>query len=123
MRLEAVKVVGDRNVPRGQLTWRTAPQQPPSWTMAIQLHLRATPAGAEGGRLRARGVRSALRARLRLPAGADTDRASWGVRLKQRWLAPSTYMWLALQSRVAPPLMCTFCCTRSTSSPLPATGE
>lgn len=38
--LEALKLVGDSNVPRGKLTWRTAPAQPASWTMPVQLNLR-----------------------------------------------------------------------------------
>ena len=41
--LEALKLVGDSNVPRGKLTWRTAPAQPASWTMSVQLHLRDNP--------------------------------------------------------------------------------
>jgi hypothetical protein len=38
-------VVGDANVPRGQLTWRTAAGQvaSPAWRMPVQLRLRDAP--------------------------------------------------------------------------------
>ena len=41
-RIEALKIVGDHNVPRGRLSWRTARGQveEPSWRMPIQLQLR-----------------------------------------------------------------------------------
>ena len=41
-RLEAVRVVGDHNVPRNKLTWRTARgvAAAPTWRMPIQLQLR-----------------------------------------------------------------------------------
>ena len=41
-RLEAIKIVGDHNVPRGHLTWRSARGQAdaPMWRMPIQLQLR-----------------------------------------------------------------------------------
>ena len=40
--IEAVKLVGDHNVPRGKLTWRTERGQAdaPAWRMAISLQLR-----------------------------------------------------------------------------------
>ena len=41
-RIEAMKLVGDHNVPRGRLTWRTAKgmARAPKWQMPIQLQLR-----------------------------------------------------------------------------------
>ena len=41
-RIEALKLVGDANVPRGRLTWRSARGQAaaPSWRMPISLQLR-----------------------------------------------------------------------------------
>ena len=41
-RIEALKIVGDQNVPRGYLTWRTARGQAsvPTWRMPISLQLR-----------------------------------------------------------------------------------
>jgi hypothetical protein len=41
-RLEAMKVVGDVNVPRGELTWRSprGESDAPRWLFPIQLHLR-----------------------------------------------------------------------------------
>ena len=49
-RLEAVKIVGDRNVPRGQRTWRTAPGYfgEPTARAYIQLHLRDDPSDPDG---------------------------------------------------------------------------
>ena len=49
-RLEALKVVGDANVPRGQLTFRTAPGEfsAPTAQMAIQLRLRDDPSDPDG---------------------------------------------------------------------------
>ena len=49
-RLEALKIVGDANVPRGKLTWRTAPGvvDAPTYSMAIQLQLRDNPEDPQG---------------------------------------------------------------------------
>ena len=49
-RIEALKLVGDANVPRGQLTWRTAPGQveTPTPQMFIQLQLRDNPNDPHG---------------------------------------------------------------------------
>ena len=46
-RLEALKVVGDANVPRGKLTWRTAQGalDAPHWTMPVQLQVRVRSPG------------------------------------------------------------------------------
>ena len=44
--VEALKIVGDANVPRGQLSWRSPPGylDDPSWRFPIQLPLRDSPA-------------------------------------------------------------------------------
>ena len=47
-RLEALKIVGDANVPRGQLSFRTAPGHPLTERMAIQLQLRDNPNDPNG---------------------------------------------------------------------------
>ena len=50
-RLQALKIVGDANVPRGQLTWRSPPGyfDHPTWRTPIQLHLRDDPQKGEAG--------------------------------------------------------------------------
>ena len=49
-RIQALKVVGDANVPRGQLTWRSAPGQAshPTQVMHVQLRLRDEPTDPDG---------------------------------------------------------------------------
>ena len=50
-RLQALKIVGDANVPRGHLTWRSPPGyfDNPTWRTPIQLQLRDNPQAGDDG--------------------------------------------------------------------------